>query len=355
MLPAIGEPVKAGLELQLGCSYRNINTHVSAAPALAAGQSQASFLFDVSAKHYVSISSLSFVPGTDEGDYLIWTTPDMHERVHQSQKFWNLVAKGTHSGPRGSKVKVVLQRNVVIPIGERHGFYVAGHNSNAVCFSTETSDNDSGQNDDIVIHLGHFKSYPWESQLSTGPFGHNGMQAFVGSLEYQVLQSHAVDHTVSTALQMWERRPFPDAQVVAADGTTFAVHRAVLAAASPVLEAAWTQPLRKNEERLLQIDASPQNVEGLLCFIYTGCETLKTEPREMLRLSHLYGLPALVCVSARHLASDVTAANAVTHVRALRPYREDVAVAPAWQTLLCNIQNLLAGDSALLEEVLLSV
>lgn len=334
-----------------GSSARMLNTRTGSS----SGQSQCSFLFDVSAKVYVSIYSISFIPGTDEGDYLIWTAPDMHERVHQSQNNWTMVAKGKHSGPKGSKVRVQLQRNVVIPVGERHGFYVQGHNANAVCFSTDTHGNASGENDDIVIHLGHFKSYPWESQLSTGPFGHNGMQEFVGSLEYQVLQSHAVDHTVSTAKHLWERRPFPDAQVVAADGKSFLVHRAVLAAASPVLEAAWRQPLREHEERLLQVDSSPENVEGLLCFMYTGSENSSTEPQEMLRLSHLYGLPALVRISAGQLARNITAANAVVSVRALRPYREDAAVAPAWQMLLSNIQSLLADDSRLLEEVLLSV
>lgn len=337
---------------EAGSSLRSISTYC----ITTTGQSsQCSFLFDVTAKVSVSISGMTFVPGTDEGDFEIWTTPDMHERVHQCQKFWTMVAKASHSGPRGSKVRVTFDFNVVVPIGERHAFYISGHNANAVCFSSETRGNHSGENDDIIIHLGHFKSYPWESQLSTGPFGHNGMQEFVGSLEYQVLQSHAVDHTVSTSRQLWERRPFPDAQVVANDGMVFPVHRAVLASASHVLEAAWRQPLKEHEERILHIDASPDNVEGLLCFMYTGCESGKTEPHEMLRLSHLYGVPALVRISASHLARDITAANAVMSMRALRPYREDAAVTPAWETLLSNLQSLLAGNSRLLEEVLLSV
>merc|ERR1712232_293299 len=151
---------------------------------------------------------------------------------------------------------------------------------------------------------GHFKSYPWGAQLSTGPFGHNGMQSFVGALEYHVLQTRSVDHTVSTAAELWRRRPFPDAQVVAHDGTTFAVHRAILASASPVLEATWRQPLRESEERVLRIDAD------------ANCD-----PGEMLSLAHLYGLPQLVKSSALRLASQVTASNAVAAVRALRPYR----------------------------------
>mmetsp|Transcript_114480 Transcript_114480/g.296616 ORF Transcript_114480/g.296616 Transcript_114480/m.296616 type:complete len:339 (+) Transcript_114480:47-1063(+) len=319
------------------------------------GQSQCSFLFDVSAKSYVSISAVCFVPGTNEGDYEIWSTPDMHERVHQTQKAWTLVAKGTHAGPRGIGYCVQLQRHVTIPMGERHAFYVTGHNANAVCFSTQSGSPNSGENEDLVIHLGHFKSYPWESQLSTGPFGHNGMQEFVGSLEYQVLQVHAVDHVLATATQLWQTRPFPDAQVVAQDGRTFEVHRAVLSVASPVLEAAWSQPLREGAERVLRIDAEPQVVEALLKFIYTGEETQDTDPGEMLRLAHMYGLPALVRGSAMRLAEDVTPATAVTSVRSLRPYREDPAVETAWRQLLSNIQSILAGDSGLLEDVLLSM
>merc|ERR1712232_262924 len=163
---------------------------------------------------------------------------------------------------------------------------------------------------------GHFKSYPWGAQLSTGPFVHNGMQSFVGALEYHVLQTRSVDHTVSTAAELWRRRPFPDAQVVAHDGTTFAVHRAILASASPVLEATWRQPLRESEERLLRIDADAESVEALLCYMYTGQENANCDPGEMLSLAHLYGLPQLVKSSALRLASQVTASNAVAAVRA---------------------------------------
>merc|ERR1712217_14028 len=270
-------------------------------------------------------------------------------------KSWTLVAQGSHSGPRFSKHRVPLHRHVTIPRGERHAFYIQGHNANAVCFSAETRGSNSGENADIFIHLGHFKSYPWESQLSTGPFGHNGMQEFLGSLEYQVLQGHAIDQALSMTEELWQRRPFPDAQVVAGDGKIFAVHRAVLASASPVLEAAWRQPLREREERVLRIDASPECVECLLCFMYTGKTNDTADAGEMLRLGHLYELHGLVISSAARLAEQVTPANAVNAVRALRAYRDDPAVAVAWQTLLSNIQSIMAGDARLLEEVLLSV
>merc|ERR1712019_19710 len=123
-------------------------------------------------------------------------------------------------GPRGSKLRIPLHRHVQIPKEERHAFYISGHNVNAVCFSTESNNLNSAENADIIIHLGHFKAFPWEGVLSTGPFGHNGMQEFVGSLEYQVLQSPAADYVVMATRQLWENRPFPDAELKATGGQT---------------------------------------------------------------------------------------------------------------------------------------
>lgn len=294
------------------------------------------------------------MPGAHEGDFEIFATPDVHERVHQTQAAWTLVAKGSHSGPGGMEHRVQLQRDVIIPEGARHAFYIAGDSTNSVRFSTDTDSAKSGENEEVIIHLGHFKSYPWESQLSTGPHGHNGMQAFLGSLEYYVLQTRRVEHAETMATEMWRRRPFPDAQVVAQCGKTFAVHRAVLAASSHVLEAAWRQPLRESEERLLRIDADADIVEALLCFMYTGQESVSCDPGEILSLAHLYGLHALVQGSATRLVTQVTASNALTAVRALRPYRNDAAVSSAWQSLLLSIQGILDKDVGLMEEVLLT-
>jgi len=345
MLPAPG-----GLSIA-----RSTIRHVHGSHARTALNSQCSFLFDVTSKTHVSVCALTFVPGTPEGDYEIWSTPQPHENVHQCQKAWLLVAKGSHSSQRGQKFRVQFNRDVTITASARHAFYIQGHNSNAVCFSTDTPSAISGESEEVVIHLGHFKSYPWESQLSTGPFGHNGMQAFVGSLEYNVLQTHAVDHAESMAHQLWDHRPFPDAHVVAVCGKTFAVHRAVLAAASPVFEAAWRQPLKEREERVIRIEAYAEAVEALLCFIYTGSVNVNADPGDMLSLAHLYSLHALVRGSAVRLANQVSTQNAVASVRALRPYRTDATVAESWKALVANIQTILAGDAGLLEEVLLSV
>jgi len=318
-------------------------------------QSQCSFVFDVSSKRHISIVAISFIAGAPEGEYDIWYAKEGHEHVHQCQKAWELVGNATHPGQRGYPCRIELKQAVNIPSGQTHAFYIAGHSSNAVYFSTDHQGNNSAENGDLQIHLGHFKSYLWESQLSTGPFGHNGMQGFVGSLEYHVIQSEAADHIATAAWQLWERRPFSDATVVANNGKTFEVHRSVLAASSPVFEAAWRQPLRESEDRALHVDAAPEAVESLLCFVYTGSPTDSTQPGEMLRLAHLYELPALVRMSATQLAMEVSPATAVSSVRALRPYRDDTAVSGSWHQLMVNIQAMLAGDTQLLEEVMLNI
>jgi len=213
----------------------------------------------------------------------------------------------------------------------------------------------SAENADIIIHLGHFKAFPWEGVLSTGPFGHNGMQEFVGSLEYQVLQSPAADYVVMATRQLWENRPFPDAELKAAGGQTFQVHRAVLAAASPQLEEAWRSLPMTLDTPVLSVDAPAETVEALLCFIYTGCQLESTEPGEMLHLAHRYGLRELVRGSAARLASSLSRENVVDSVRALRPYRDHQSCEEAWQMLLSNVQELLTNDRQLLEEVCISL
>jgi len=323
------------------------------------GHSQCGFLFDVTAKsNDVSVSAVSFVPGTQDGDYDIYITRETHERVHQNSKAWTLVAKGTHAGPKGSKLRIPLSQHINIPREQRHAFYISGHNVNAVCFSTESSNKSSAENEDVIVHLGHFKAFPWEGVLSTGPFGHNGMQEFVGSLDYQVLQYPSVDRVISTAERLWELRPFPDAQLVACAGESFSVHRAILAAASPQLEEALLNlPMNISGETavVLKVDAPAETVEALLHFMYTGSEGETSDSGEMLKLAHLYGLPALVRSSATRLATNLSQENAVSSVRALRPYRDHPVCEAAWQMLITNVQSLLSDNAKLLEDVLLSV
>jgi len=320
------------------------------------GHSQSGFLFDVTAKQYdVAITAVTFIPGTQDGEYDIWTASDRHEQVHHNAQAWTLVAENaSHAGPRGQTLRVSLPQRVQIPAGQTHSLYISGNNVSAVCFSTECNHSNSAENADLIIHLGHFKAIPWEGVLSTGPFGHNGRQEFVGSLEYQVLQSVAADQVISTTARLWEKRLFADAELVAATGERFAVHRSVLAANSSMFEDAWRN-FPMGEDPVLQVDASASSLEAVLRFLYTGCDETLPDPGEILKLAHHYGLPSLVRTSAMRLALVVNKANAVDCVRALRPYKENEDCQAAWNLMLRNLRELLIEDNDILHDLCMSL
>eukprot|EP00441_Pelagodinium_beii_P007022 CAMPEP_0197691246 /NCGR_PEP_ID=MMETSP1338-20131121/109450_1 /TAXON_ID=43686 ORGANISM="Pelagodinium beii, Strain RCC1491" /NCGR_SAMPLE_ID=MMETSP1338 /ASSEMBLY_ACC=CAM_ASM_000754 /LENGTH=333 /DNA_ID=CAMNT_0043273775 /DNA_START=22 /DNA_END=1020 /DNA_ORIENTATION=- len=309
------------------------------------GHSQCGFLFDVTAKHFdVAVSAVSFMPGVPEGEYDIWTAQEKHELVHQNLQAWTPSVKGVmYAGPLGEPLRAVLPQPMQIPAGLTHSFYISGNNVSAVCFSTECKHAHSGENSDIVVHLGHFKAIPWEGVLSTGPFGHNGRQEFIGTLEYQVTQSVAADQVAETTSRLWEKRLFSDAEVVATNGARFAVHRSVLAATSTVFEAAF-QNLPMGEDAVLKIDASEDTVEALLRFVYIGSDMMILDPGEMLKTAHLYGLPVLAQTSATHLASHVDKEHAVDVIRALRPYKDFPHCQAAWRLMLQNLREQLISD-----------
>lgn len=342
-------------EMAADGAIRQIHSHTMSFT----GHSQCGFLFDITAKAYdIAVSSVSFVPGADDGDYDIWLAKERHERVHQNSKAWTLVAQGQHSGPQGSKLTIQLPRHVTVPRQESYAFYISGRNVNAVCFSTENRYSNSAENEDVIIHLGHFKAFPWEGVLSTGPFGHNGMQEFVGALEYQVLQSLAADHVVLSTARLWEMRPFADAEIIASNGKSFSIHRAVLAAASPQLHEAFLALTENPEGRdvpCLSVDAPAETIEALLHFMYTGSEGAVTDPGEMLKMAHMYGLQALVRSCAARLANNLNTSNAITSIRALRPYRDHPACLAAWHMMSNNVQLLLADNPQVLQDVLLAV
>jgi|Transcript_71229 hypothetical protein len=335
---------------------RQIHTHTLNLTS----QSQCGFLFDVTAKSYdIAVSAISFIPGSQDGEYDIWLATEQHERVHQNAKAWTLVAQASHHGPVGQRLTIQLGCHAKIPRDSRYAFYISGRNVNAVCFGTESRYANSAENEDVIIHLGHFKAFPWEGVLSTGPFGHNGMQEFIGVLEYQVLQSPAADHCISTHIRLWETRAFTDGELIASDGRKFSVHRGVLAAASPHLEEAFRTLAQIQDDgkgvHCLKVDAPGDTVEALLHFMYTGDEGHTADPGEMLKLAHLYSLHALVRSCAARLANNLSTSNVIESVRALRPYRDHPACLGAWQMLISNVQVLLSGNPQILQEVLLSV
>jgi hypothetical protein len=145
---------------------------------------------------------------------------------------------------------------------------------------------------------------------------------------------------------------FSDAKVVAADGRVFAVHRAVLAAASPVFRAALRSDMKEGQNaELIVPDAIADALESMLRYIYTG-ETEISNPAAVLPLAHRYQLDDLVdqCVTA--MIESLCPANIVSITVALRPLVEiSHNASVAWERL----QHATRLDPELLKAVFQSV
>lgn len=152
-----------------------------------------------------------------------------------------------------------------------------------------------------------------------------------------------------TALaRMWDDRNFTDAEIVCS-GTVFPVHRAVLAAESPVFAAAFTGQMQEASTCRLDIkDASAEATEALLKYIYTGQLDLKLAA-DVLPLAHCYQLLQLAHRCGEQMLETVTSENVVCVMRALRALREDVYMAPLWKRALLKLDDDKALRHAALE------
>lgn len=145
-----------------------------------------------------------------------------------------------------------------------------------------------------------------------------------------------------------EEAEFSDAKVVAKAGRIFAVHRAVLSAASQVFHAAFSSTMREGVEAKIVIqDAPVVAVEALLHYIYSGelrCEHAAT----LLPLAHRYGLYDLVTQCVSHMQKTVSAKNVVSIAAALKPYIDsDDSCRDAW----VRLQQSARRDPAMLDAV----
>ena len=188
--------------------------------------------------------------------------------------------------------------------------------------------------------------------LHTGPFKWSGA-AVVGDkvyfaprcapcvLELEVPEEPAVKRRRVQALshlqELWECRRFPDAEVVCG-GRVFPVHRAVLSAASPVFEAAFTAPMREAAERRFEVcDASGEDTNALLRACYLGPSGEPTPG--LLELAVRYSMQELAKATGLGLAQNLTPENVRAHAGVLKVHRENPAVQGAWEQLLDAVQK----------------
>eukprot|EP00747_Dinoflagellata_sp_TGD_P004808 gnl/TRDRNA2_/TRDRNA2_112084_c0_seq1.p1 gnl/TRDRNA2_/TRDRNA2_112084_c0~~gnl/TRDRNA2_/TRDRNA2_112084_c0_seq1.p1 ORF type:complete len:252 (+),score=37.33 gnl/TRDRNA2_/TRDRNA2_112084_c0_seq1:45-758(+) len=165
-----------------------------------------------------------------------------------------------------------------------------------------------------------------------------------------------LEDIASQQKRIWENRMFADA-TISSSGMQFPVHRAVLAAASPVFERAFSGPMKEGKSANIDIkDSTPAAVEAMLRFIYTGDLELpdanestalssSEELVPLISMAMLYEQYALSTIVAELLVQGLTPENAQNRNRALKLHKDSPAVKPAFQKLLQKLRE----DDTLLE------
>lgn len=150
--------------------------------------------------------------------------------------------------------------------------------------------------------------------------------------------AHNVTHSQRVTRKLWCDRVFTDVHVIC--GTQrFAVHRAVLASASPVFAAMLTTDMQEAREQEIRIsDSDERAVEDTLEYIYTGT-VAEGAGTGMVVLGHKYDINGLVEYAAPVALGNLTAENVVNEVRTLRPHAEDRQLGPVFEALVNKVHE----------------
>lgn len=149
--------------------------------------------------------------------------------------------------------------------------------------------------------------------------------------------------------RLWEQRQFTDATVVC-DGVTFSVHRAILAAASPVLHRAFSSCLHEatNLEYTVH-DSTPAAAESLLRFCYTGVVSVEEESDllPLLELAIMYEVDDLSEAVGEAMLVKVTTENIAARGKVLKRH-SGASMISTWPRFL----DLVGADHALIAALL---
>ncbi|CAE8672722.1 unnamed protein product [Polarella glacialis] len=139
------------------------------------------------------------------------------------------------------------------------------------------------------------------------------------------------------AQHLWEKREFTDA-IVTCEGSSFPVHRAVLASASPVLQRAFAGGMSEAASAEYAIrDSSQVPVEALLRFCYTGSLSCPAEGLpQLLELAVLFEMAALSEAAVDALFEGLVSENMRERGQLLKRHGGYPAVQYALRESLCN-------------------
>merc|ERR1740117_1467665 len=138
-----------------------------------------------------------------------------------------------------------------------------------------------------------------------------------------------VVHSQRITQKLWQDQLFTDVDVVCdGDGRRFPVHRAVLAAASPVFAAMLATEMKESQTQEISIsDADERSVSDTLEYIYTGTVG-EGAGCGMVVLGHKYDIPGLVEYAAPVALGNLNVDNVVSEVRTMRAHSDDRQLGP---------------------------
>ena len=102
--------------------------------------------------------------------------------------------------------------------------------------------------------------------------------------------------------------------VLATNGHEFKAHRAVLASQSPFFKARFEKQWEREDNKIEMNDTSPDILEAMLCFMYTGkveASSSETLAFRLLPTAEEYGLVGLRQICEKVLEQSMTAQNVV--------------------------------------------
>ena len=122
--------------------------------------------------------------------------------------------------------------------------------------------------------------------------------------------------------------------------------RSALAASSPVFEAAFTSMMQQDESATYEIqDSTPEAVEAMLCFIYTGEQPGPDLLAPVFNLAMMYELDSLAKITSPRFAGEVSLSNVKTFIDVLQLWSNRSAVAAeAFEAMLLVIREAPTSD-----------
>lgn len=141
-------------------------------------------------------------------------------------------------------------------------------------------------------------------------------------------ESDPTPETRATVLErrsehLWKEREFTDAVVICED-VRFEIHRAILAAASPVFQRAWSTGLQEATAKEYTIrDSTPKAVETMLRHCYTGELVIEDDSVlvPLYELATMYEISELGDLAADAMLTEITQENVAERGRVLKQRR----------------------------------